>query len=291
VAFRISKTYKAVIIGAMLLCIAYVEFSGPGVLSDRQRGDAAPVLDERLLFQPAKYPDGNWQPADLEYENVTIISDDGTKLHGWFCAHEAPIATILYIHGNAGNITHRAAVLRRLQSEHHASVLIFDYRGYGRSEGVPTIKGAIDDATAARSELARLATIDESDVVIMGRSLGGAIAIQLAAEEECRGLILESTFSSLKSLAKRYFPGSAALVPENNLNSAAAIKKHKGPLLQSHGERDTIIPFASGIELFEAANKPKQFIRIPNANHNHPQSPAYYKSLDAFLRNLPATSE
>lgn len=275
----------------MLLCIAYVEISGPGVLSDRQLGDAAPLLDERLLFQPVKYPVGNWQPADLEYENVTFTSDDGTNLHGWICGHEASIATILYIHGNAGNITHRAAVLRHLQSQHQASVLIFDYRGYGHSEGVPTIKGAIDDARAARSELARLAKIDESDIVIMGRSRGGAIAVQLAAQKKCPGLIVESSFSSLKKMAKRYFPQSASLVQENNLNSAAAIKKHKGPLLQSHGERDTIIPFASGIELFEAANKRKQFVRIPNANHNARQSTAYYEALDSFLRNLPAVPE
>ncbi len=275
----------------MLLCIAYVEISGPGVLSDRQFGDAAPLLDERLLFQPAKYPEGNWQPTDLEYEDVNFTSEDGTKLHGWFCAHEAPIATILYIHGNAGKITLRASVLARLQNQHHTSVLIFDYRVYGRSEGMPTIKGAIDDARAARMELARLAKIDEADVVIMGRSLGGAIAVQLAAEEGCRGLIVESSFSSLKKMAKRYFPASAALVPENNLNSAAAIKKHKGPLLQSHGERDTIVPFASGLELFKAANEPKQLIRIPNANHNHPQSAAYYEALDSFLRSLSATSK
>lgn len=284
---RTARVWKLVVVGVMLLCFAYVEFSSPGVTLDGPMGGAAGVLDEGVLFQPAKYPAGDWEPAGLDFEDVTFTAaDGGTRLHGWFCRHEAAVAVVLYLHGNAGNVTQRAAVLRRLQSEHDAAVLIFDYRGYGRSEGEPTIAGVIDDAKGARAELARLAKIDASEIVLMGRSLGGAIAVQLAAEQRCRGLVLESTFSSLKGMARRYFPGRAALVPETTLNSAAAIQKYHGPLLQCHGEDDRVIPIAAGERLFAGANEPKEFVAMRGVGHNDVASEGYVIALDVFLRSL-----
>jgi fermentation-respiration switch protein FrsA (DUF1100 family) len=197
------------------------------------------------------------------------------------------VAAVLFCHGNAGNLSDRRLLVEHLQTQHRVSVFIFDYRGYGRSEGAASVKGALWDASAARMELARLAGVDTGDVVLMGRSLGAAIAIQLAAQEAPRGLIAESPFASLRDVAAYHYPALAWLVPAEKLNSRAAIKRYQGPYLQSHGTADTIVPFASGQKLFDAANEPKRLIRIPHANHNDPQPPEYYQALDEFLSTLP----
>lgn len=250
----------------------------------------APTLDELLLFFPSKYPKGNWCPQDLTFEDVWFTADDGTWLHGWYCACEKPRAVLLFAHGNAGNLSDRAPLLTYLQKRMRVTVLIFDYRGYGRSDGVPTADGILRDARAARAFLAKRAAVDEADIVLMGRSLGGAAVVQLAAESPARGLILESTFSSLKDVASHHYPKLAWLVPSGKLNSAAQIARHRGPLLQSHGDADRTIPFSSGQKLFRAANEPKTFVTIHDGDHNHPQTAEYYQQLDRFLDSLPPTS-
>ena len=153
-----------------------------------------PSVDEMLLFFPAKHPEGNWNPTSLKFEDVWITSGDGTRIHGWYCPCENPRAYVLYAHGNAGNLTHRSALLSRLQIDLRVATLIFDYRGYGRSDGRATISGAIADTRAASKFLAQRAGVNESALVLMGRSLGGAVAIQVASDTQPRGLILESTF-------------------------------------------------------------------------------------------------
>lgn len=244
-------------------------------------------LDEFLLFQPTRYPRGNWNPAGLDFKDVWITSRDSTRIHGWYCPAEKPNAVILYCHGNGGNLAGRAATLEFLQNTIGASVLIFDYRGYGRSEGKATVAGAIDDARAARTELARIADVDESDIVLLGRSLGGALAIQLAADAPPRGLIIESSFSSLRDVAREHFPKLAWLVPKNKLNSVQAISQIQCPLLQSHGDADRIISYQSGRRLFDAAEQPKQFVTLTGAGHNDRPTKAYYEIMARFLHELP----
>lgn len=244
-------------------------------------------LDEFLLFQPTRYPRGNWKPAGLDFKDVWITSRDNTRIHGWYCHAEKPNAIILYCHGNGGNLSGRAATLEFLQNTIGVSVLIFDYRGYGRSEGKATVAGAIDDARAARTELARIADVDESDIVLLGRSLGGALAIQLAADAPPRGLIIESSFSSLRDVAREHFPKLAWLVPKNKLNSVQAISLIRCPLLQSHGDADRIISYQSGRRLFDAAEQPKQFVTLPGAGHNDRPTQGYYEIMARFFHELP----
>lgn len=254
---------------------------------ETQPAEHEPSLDELLLFFPTKHPRGNWKPHDLVFEDVWITAKDGTRIHGWFCPCENPRAVVLFAHGNAGNLSDRAALMTYFQKQLRLTTLIFDYRGYGRSEGRPTVSGVISDGLAAANFLEKHAGIDKSELVLMGRSLGGAIVVQIAPEIQPRGLIIESTFSSLKQIAKHHYSMLAWLVPRNKLDSKTAIAGYKGHLLQSHGAADQVIPFDLGVELFNAANEPKQFIELENADHNDSPPKSYYKQLSNFLESLP----
>lgn len=200
-------------------------------------------IDELLLFFPSKHPVGNWAPEGLRFEDVYFTAEDETKLHGWYCPCDMPRAVVLLAHGNAGNVASRASWLRYLQSRARLSVFVFDYRGYGRSEGTPTVEGAIQDARAARAQLCKLAKVDDSEILLMGESLGGAIVIQLAAEVQPKALVLQSTFSSLRDMADAHYPRLSWLVPRDKLDSTTRIARYRGPLLQSHGSADRTIPF------------------------------------------------
>jgi fermentation-respiration switch protein FrsA (DUF1100 family) len=241
-----------------------------------------------FLFFPTKYPEGDWSPRDLQFEDVWFTAADGTRLHGWYCPCEHARATILMAHGNAGHVALRASWLRYLQSEMRVATFMFDYRGYGRSEGVPTVEGVLQDAWAARAKLCELANVTDADMLLMGESLGGAVAVQLAAESPPRGLVLQSTFSSLKEAAAVHYPRLAWLVPAGKLDSAKQIVRYRGPLLQSHGTGDQTIPFSVGAKLFQVANDPKTLVKIPGAGHNDWLTEEYLRQLDAFIRRCSA---
>jgi uncharacterized protein len=259
----------------------------PAEFPEQRKPSKVRSLDELLLFQPTKFPKGNWEPAGLDFADVWITSGDGTQIHGWYCPVENPKAVVLYCHGNGGNLAGRTATLQFLQEKMGVSVLIFDYRGYGRSAGNATVAGAIADAKAARTELAKLAKVQESDIVLFGRSLGGAITIQLAADAPPRGLIIESSFSSLRDVASEHFPKLAWLVAKNKLDSAQAIAQVRCPLLQSHGDADRVISYESGRKLFAAAKHPKHFVRLPEVGHNNQPTREYYDAMADFLNALP----
>jgi len=244
-------------------------------------------FEESFIFFPSRYPAGDWQPDGLTFEDVFFTAADGTRIHAWYVPHNAPRAVVLYCHGNAGNLSHRAETLRVLHEYVGVSVLIFDYRGYGRSDGKPDEPGVLADARAARKWLASREKIEETDIVLMGRSLGGAVAVDLAVRDGARALVLESTFSSLTDVAAYYY----SLLPIRRLmrtrfDSVSAIASYHGPLLQSHGDADTIIPIEFGRRLFQFANQPKQFVTIHDADHNDLQPPQYYDKLTAFLDGL-----
>ncbi len=246
------------------------------------------IGENSLIFFPSRYPDGDWQPRGLSFEDAWFNAADGMRLHGWYVAHEHPRAVILFFHGNAGNITHREDVVRTLHDRFGSSVMIFDYRGYGRSEGSPNEAGILADGRAARAWLAKRAEIPEQQIVLMGESLGGAVAVDLAAADGARGLVLENTFSSLPDVAAAHFPWLPVhMLMRTRLDSAAKIGNYHGPLLQAHGDRDQIVPYASGQRLFAAANEPKQFVTIPGGDHNDPRTPQFYQALDEFFKTLP----
>ncbi|MDY3558824.1 alpha/beta hydrolase [Gemmata sp. JC673] len=246
-------------------------------------------IENAIVFQPKPFPKGDWNPAPRT-EDVWIDSSDGVRLHGWLAepARGPSRAVVLYTHGNGGNVTNRRHVIELFRDRMNATVLVFDYRGYGRSDGRPTENGVLDDARAARRWLAARAGVREADVVLAGHSLGGGVAVDLAARDGARGLILEGTFTNLPDVAASHVPLlPVRAVMRAQLDSVAKIGAYRGPLLQVHGDADRIVPYALGRRLFEAANEPKQFVTIPGGNHNEHYTPEYVAALDHFITSLP----
>lgn len=244
-------------------------------------------LEESLIFIPLNYAEDDWRPRGLAIEEANFQAADGVALHGWYVPHPRPKAAVLFLHGNAGNITHRIEILRALHARVGVSVLIFDYRGYGRSSGKPSERGILADARAARDWLARREKIRPADVALMGESIGGGAAVDLAATDGARAMVLESTFTSLPDVAAcHYWWLPVRLLMRTRLDSLAKIAAYHGPLFQSHGDADTIIPFAMGRRLFEAANEPKQFMTISGRDHNDPRPAEYYDALAKFFEKL-----
>ncbi|NLF07507.1 MAG: alpha/beta hydrolase, partial [Pirellulaceae bacterium] len=232
---------------------------------------ASMFMENQLIFFPTRYPGGVWKPEGLEYEDAWFSSADGVRLHGWHVPHDNPRAVILFCHGNAGNVTHRASVLKILHDYAGASVMIFDYRGYGRSEGKPSGPGVLADARAARAWLAEREQIPESVIVLLGESIGGAVAVDLAARDGARGLVLESTFDALPEVAAYHYPWlPVRWAMRTRLDSASIIGRYRGPLLQAHGDADAIVPLQLGRRLFDAAGEPKRFVLLPGHDHNDP---------------------
>lgn len=251
-------------------------------------------LENSLLFIPTRYPDGEWNPVGLRFEDATFASDNGAKLHGWYVPHSDPRAVVLFAHGNGGNITHRSD---RLESFHRLglSVLMFDYQGYGRSAGAPSATNIMADARAARRWLAERAGVAEGDIVLYGESLGGGVAVDLAAKDGARGLILESTFDYLPGVAAHHYPWlPVRLLMRSRIDSLGQIKNYHGPLLWSHGTADRVIPYEFGKRLFDAANEPKIGVTRAGADHNgppHPEDdPKFRAALEEFLALLPSGS-
>ena len=259
---------------------------GPQPIAEESSFNPLGKIEKSMIFAPSPYPAGNWQPTGLVFEDATFTAIDGMRLHGWFVPHPQPRAVVLFCHGNGGNVALWGDELRILHDRMGVSVLGFDYRGYGRSEGTPSEAGILADARAARTWLARRAGIPEDQVTLMGRSLGGAVAVDLAADG-ARGLVLESTFTSMPEVGHAALPWlPVRALMHTQFNSLAKIGKYRGPLLESHGTADRLIPYTIGRQLFEAANEPKQFVVIPGGDHNDPQTDEYYAALWEFLGRL-----
>jgi uncharacterized protein len=221
------------------------------------------MLQEDFIFYPDNYFIGDPAGWGMPFEDVIFPTADGLKLHGWFVPGKGDI-TLLWCHGNAGNISYRLDNLKLINQRLGVNIFLFDYRGYGLSQGKPTEEGTYLDAEAALEYLNSRTDIDAKAIVIFGRSLGGAVAVDLASKHPCLGLILESTFSSVGAL----FPGLVADVLPIEYGSISKIGSIKAPLLMLHGDIDEVVPYASGQELFEAANEPKRFYTIVGAGHN-----------------------
>ena len=225
------------------------------------------IFQSRLIYYPLYQWVTTPMAIDLNYDTVFFKTKDGVKLSGWFIPAQEPRGIVLFCHGNAGNISHRLdsiQVFNRLG----LSVFILDYRGYGKSEGKPTEKGTYLDAEAAIQYLVQERQVSPTEIIIFGRSLGGAIAAHLAKDYPPRALILESTFTSIPDMAKVIYPFlPVSLLVRFHYTTREYVQKITCPLLIIHSPEDDMIPFQQGRYLFEAAREPKEFLEI-SGSHN-----------------------
>jgi fermentation-respiration switch protein FrsA (DUF1100 family) len=217
----------------------------------------------------------------LTFEDVHFAAADDVQLHGWLVHAASPRGTLLFFHGNAGNISHRMDSIRDFTGL-GLDVFIFDYRGYGRSEGRPSERGTYRDADAAWRWLTDVRGLDSERIVLFGRSLGGAVAADLAARVRARGLILESTFTSVPDRGSELYPFlPVRLLSRFHYDTLSKMGRLDMPVLVVHSPGDEIIPFQHGVKLFEAAREPKEFLEI-QGSHND----GYSTSRDSYTQGL-----
>ena len=247
------------------------------------------VVDRYFIFFPERVIFQLPSDRGLDFEDVFFQAADGVKLHGWFVPGRTE-TTLVWFHGNAGNIGHRVDNIAELHKRLGLNVFIFDYRGYGKSEGRASEKGTYLDAEAALKYLMSRADLAGHKLVLFGRSMGCAVAAEAATRNDAYALILESGFTSVGAMARRHYPflpGIGALV-RTRYDTLAKLKQVGVPVMVLHGDRDDIVPLEMGRELFEAAKPPKRFYLIPGAGHNDTYvvgGTAYYDALASFLQN------
>jgi hypothetical protein len=234
-------------------------------------------LDGLIFFPERGAPD---PPAGVAERWVTTA--DGIRLHAWSVASAAGAPTLVWSHGNGGNVAGRVGVLQALAAQ-GLGVFAYDYRGYGRSEGRPSEPGVYRDAEAAYDQL-RADGVPAERIVAFGESLGGAVSIELALRRPCAAVAVVSTFTTLRAVARHHY-GIAAALAGDRFNSVDRLARLSVPILIAHGDRDEIVPFALGEELFRAARPPRRFLRVEGAQHNDVfGGPGLLAAIAAFAR-------
>lgn len=253
------------------------------------------VVEHKILYAPdsaSKFwdqPHSN-ELAGLCFEDVCFTSLDGTKLHGWFVKPDGvePDNVILFAHGRTSNVSGHKMRLFEFVRRYQVAVMLFDYRGYGKSEGRPSECGLYADMTAARNWLTQKTGSDPSEIILMGRSLGAAVAVDLASREGAKALIVENGFTSVADVVKHH---TREILKGEHLqaryDSASKIGKYSGPVFVSHGENDKAIPFFQGVRLAKLATSASQvhFVKLQGGHLTGPTSD-YETTLDQFLKSL-----
>jgi len=253
-------------------------------------------LENSMIYYPSRYPDGFWDAAEVgrtsgcAVEDCFFVTEDGVRLHAWWCrppVQEPSSAemVLLLFHGNAGNLSHRADMMLRLAAL-PVQVFIVDYRGYGRSEGRPTEAGLYRDGRAAWGYLTEEQEVPSDRVVVFGKSLGGAVAVDLAARVAPAGLVVQSSFTSVGDMAARHFPFVPRALIRTKMDSLAKIDDVTCPKLFIHSPADEVVPYSLGRRLYEAAPEPKRFHEVPGAGHNETYlvgGAAYFAAIREFV--------
>ncbi len=235
-------------------------------------GTALYFLQAKLVFHPSREFVTTPDRHGFSFEETFIQITPGERLHGWFffgrdADREPDHAVVLFCHGNAGNISHRLETVDLLVHL-GADVLLFDYRGYGRSDGSPSEASVYADAEACYHWLTGHKGISPERIVIFGRSLGGAVAADLAGRVGCRSVALESTFTSVADLARCLYPAlPLKRLLRYRFDTLSKIRELRCPLLITHSPDDELVPFNMGQRLFAAARQPKRFVKL-SGGHN-----------------------
>jgi fermentation-respiration switch protein FrsA (DUF1100 family) len=227
--------------------------------------------EKGIVFFPTRELEGTPEDFQLSYENVFFPAVDGTMLHGWFvpAARDDVRTTLLWFHGNAGNISDRLENLALLHHHLDLSIFILDYREFGLSGGAISKAGTYHDARGAWNYLVEERHIDPREILLFGRSLGTALAVFIASTEPCLGVILEAAFTSSRDMLARYFPwGIPGGLLESGYDNLSNIDKIHGPLLFIHAEHDEAIPVEMAERLYEKAQTVKRFYLVTGASHN-----------------------
>lgn len=269
----ISATFKIIITFALvfILLIGYFRY-----------------IERKSIFFPMRQIEYTPKDIGLIYKEVFFKAEDGVELNGWFIPAKGAKGIILFLHGNAGNISHRFEKIQLLH-DLNLNVFIFDYRGYGKSKGSPSEKGLYLDAKAAYDYLVSKEGILWDQIILFGESLGGAAAIDLASKVKIKAVIVESAFSSARDMAKRIYPFIPSFFITSNFNSVKKIKNIRAPKLIIHSIDDEIVPFELGQKLFEAAPPPKEFLKI-RGGHNTAflnSEMEFKKGIASFISSLP----
>lgn len=225
----------------------------------------AAIGQELLIYYPKHHVGTTPAEMGLSYERLQLRTSDGESIHGWFIPGDRQKPVVLFCHGNASTVS-TASHLKLIDLLHSLGlpVLIFDYRGFGKSSGSPSESGTYRDAEAAWQLLVQSRGFAPGDIVIWGKSLGGGIASYLAAKHSsCRALVLESTFTSIPDVARRIVP---FLPVERIIRHTYPVKAHvrqvESPVLVMHSPQDETIPYRLGREIFAAAGEPKRFVSL-----------------------------
>jgi hypothetical protein len=229
------------------------------------------IIENQLIYFPPRYPDG-FPPSPIverDVEEVWLLTEDGVRINAFYRSLPASKLVLLWFHGNAENIGYGLDHLRAL-AKIGVNILAVDYRGYGKSEGKPDEAGVYQDADAAYDYLIKQRHFRAEDIIIYGHSLGGAVAVNLASRRPCGGLIVQSSFTNARAMARRMFAiPLIAYVVKSRFDSLQKIREVHAPILIVHGTRDEVVPFRMGQQLFAAAPEPKRFYPIEGAGHNN----------------------
>ncbi len=243
------------------------------------------IFQSNYIYFPERVISADPASIGLSFESVSLETTDRVKLSGWFIPSEGARGVVLFCHGNAGNIAHR---LESIQIFHRLGldVFIFDYRGFGQSEGKPSESGTYKDAEAAWRYLVEERQVNPNEIIVFGRSLGGVVAAWLAQSQTPGALILESTFTSLPDIARKLYPYlPVRLLLRFEYNTAEYLSRVNCPVLIIHSRDDEIMPSSHGQRLFEKAKEPKKFLEI-TGTHNEgfiTSGKRYEDGLKAFV--------
>jgi len=247
------------------------------------------LFEKRFIYFPTRDHEVTPSALGLPHEDVWLVAEDGVRIHGWYLPVPEARWVTLVSHGNGGNISHRLDRALLMQRHVRSSVFLYDYRGYGASEGSPDEAGTYRDARAAYRWLVEQKHVETEEFVIFGESLGSAVALELALERPAAALVLEAPFTSVPDVARRTILAPLAPFVRTRYESLARIPRLRMPLLVMQGDRDEVIPPALGRRLFDAAPEPKRYYAIPGAGHNDTYivgGAAYWQALSDFLERV-----
>lgn len=242
-------------------------------------------FQHRVIYYPTSTLVTTPAEIQLAYEDVELHSGDNNIIHGWYLPHDQARATLLFFHGNGGNISHRLDSLK-IFHELKLNILIIDYQGYGQSTGSPSETASYDDAISAWNYLVKEKNIPADNIILFGRSLGAAVASWLATQQRPAVLILESTFTSIADMGKKLYPYlPVRLLTRYRYETRERLSDITTPVLILHSQEDEIVPFEQGQTLYSEANEPKQFIELYGGHNDGfiTSGQHYVRALDHFI--------